>query len=178
MRRWERDLYGSVIDWRCLCDSRSNVFTVLFGKYNSNKYIRLESRGQGRVMDDEGNAWGRQTPHPLICRTALSVSVCMAASAPHYSFTRHPLSFCWWRTLPVKDLEGTLASPSKTPISSLRCRYWAVKPLNCCTQHISNESIPDELSQSLSGNAKMSYSTIKHLSWVCCDVPKPRHWWE
>lgn len=123
-------------------------------------------------MDDEGNALGRHTPHPLICRTVLSVSVCMATTAPHYSFSCCPLSVCWWRTLPLKDLEGTFASPSKTPTSSLRCQLWAVKPLNCCTHHISYESIPDELSQSLSENAKSSYTTIKHLSWICCE---PRH---
>lgn len=41
-----------------------------------------ELGGEGRVMDDMRNALGRQTPLPLICRTALSVSVCMATSAP------------------------------------------------------------------------------------------------
>ncbi len=177
MRRWEWELSGSVIDWWCLCNGRSYVYTVIFGKNNSNQIHSAESCGRGRVMDDERNALGWQTPHPLICKTALSVSVCMATSAPHYSFSCRPLSVCWWRTLPLKDLEGAFTPPPETPSGSLRCQFWVVKPLNCCTHRISNESIPDEVSQSLSGNAKTSYTTIKHLSWVCCDVPKPRHWW-
>lgn len=136
-----------------------------------------ESHGPERMMDDEGNALGWQTPHPLICRTVLSMSVCMAASAPHYSLSHHPLSVCWWRTLPLKDLEGTFAFASKTPTSSLRCHFWVVKPLNCCTQHISNESIPDELYQSLSGNAKMSqYSQAPQSSMLWCYKAQTLMW--
>lgn len=101
IRDWEQDL--SAIDRTCL-----NAFTVIFENYDSNKYIWAESHRQVRVIDGEENTLRRQPPRPLICRTALSGSVCMAASAPHYSFSRHPLSVCWWRTLPLKDLEGVL----------------------------------------------------------------------
>lgn len=150
IRHWERDLYGFVIDWRCLCDSRSNVFTVIFGKNNLNKYIRLSRVAREGWWMMRVNALGQQAPHPLICRTALSVSVCMATPAPHYSFSCCLLSVCWWRSLPLKDLEGAFGSPSKTPTGSLRCEFWAVKPLNCSTCHISYESILDEELQSLS----------------------------
>lgn len=101
MRDWEQDL--SIIDLTHL-----NAFTVIFGKYDSNKYIWAESHCQVRVIDSQKNTLRRQPPRPLICRTALSGSVCMAASAPHYSFSCHPLSVCWWRTLPRKDLEDVL----------------------------------------------------------------------
>lgn len=108
---------------------------VIFEKYNSNEYIWAEPRGQVRVMDGEENALRRQAPQPLICRTALSGSVCMAAPAPHYSFSLQPLSVCWWKTLPLKDSGGVfLRASALKPSSGLTSMSHLGGEAKCCTQ--------------------------------------------
>lgn len=79
--------------------------------------------GQGRVIDDEENALRWQTPLPLICRTVLSVAVCITTLAPYNSFSCCPLSICWWRSLPLKTWRVLLA-----PLLKLIQANWCVSP--------------------------------------------------
>jgi len=49
LRRWERSLCGVVIYRGCLRDSRSNIFTVIFGgNITQTKYIGAELFGLGK----------------------------------------------------------------------------------------------------------------------------------
>lgn len=55
------------------------VVALLFGKYNSSKYVQQSRVARARVMDGEGDVSGRQTPRPLIYGAARAC-VCLHGS--------------------------------------------------------------------------------------------------